>query len=44
MLPTNIGRRALSDDEFLTVTLSADSPSSSYRIARPALETAAANR
>ncbi|MEW6346124.1 MAG: TerB N-terminal domain-containing protein [Pseudomonadota bacterium] len=40
MPPTNIGRRAQSDDEFLTVTLSADSPSSSYRIARPALDTA----
>lgn len=44
MPPTNIGRRAQSDDEFLTVTLSADSPSSSYRIARPALETAAGVR
>ncbi|MFM0716347.1 TerB N-terminal domain-containing protein [Paraburkholderia strydomiana] len=44
MLPTNIGRRAQSDDEFLTVTLSADSPSSSYRIGRPALETAAGVR
>ena len=44
MLPTNIGRRAQSDDEFLTVTLSADSPSSSYRIARPAPETAAGVR
>ncbi|WMY11313.1 tellurite resistance TerB family protein [Paraburkholderia phenoliruptrix] len=42
--PTNIGRRARSDDEFLTVTLSTDSPSSSYRIARPALETAAGVR
>ncbi|MFM0031860.1 TerB N-terminal domain-containing protein [Paraburkholderia madseniana] len=44
MPPTNIGRRAQSDDEFLTVTLSTDSPSSSYRIARPALETAAGVR
>ncbi|MBB5441584.1 MULTISPECIES: TerB N-terminal domain-containing protein [unclassified Paraburkholderia] len=44
MPPTNIGRRAQSDDEFLTVTLSADSPSSSYRIARPALETTAGVR
>lgn len=44
MPPTNIGRRAQSDDEFLTVTLSADSPSSSYRIAPPALETAAGVR
>ena len=40
MPPTNIGRRVQSDDEFLTVTLSAESTSSSYRIARPALETA----
>jgi len=44
MPPTNLGRRAQSDDEFLTVTLSADSPSSSYRIGRPALETAAGVR
>jgi hypothetical protein len=44
MPPTNLGCRAQSDDEFLTVTLSADSPSSSYRIARPALETAAGVR
>jgi tellurite resistance protein len=32
--------RVQSVDEFLTVTLSSDSPSSSYRIERPSLETA----
>lgn len=38
MPPTNIGRRAQFDEEFLTVTLSSDSTSSSYRIARRPLE------
>jgi len=40
MSSTNIDRRVQSDDEFLTVTLSAESTSSFYRIARPAFETA----
>ncbi|CAB3794481.1 TerB N-terminal domain-containing protein [Paraburkholderia fynbosensis] len=40
MSPNNIGSRAQPEDEFLTVTLSSDSTSSSYRIARPSLESA----
>lgn len=40
MPSTNIGRRVQSGDKFLTVTLSAESTSSSYRITRPALDSA----
>ncbi|NPT41008.1 hypothetical protein GNZ12_06680 [Paraburkholderia sp. 1N] len=40
MSPNNIGSHVQPDDEFLTVTLSSDSTASSYRVARPSLETA----
>lgn len=40
MSPIYIGSRVQPDDEFLTVTLSPDSTSSSYRIAQPSLEPA----